>query len=302
MYYRKNTFTKNKKLIIKTKRNKMKRNKRNKTKRSKTIMIGGNNIIGQGTHGIISVDPDNQNIVIKSYSYNKTFCANLQDEYKMQEYLHTSLLPIIQFIYIPYCCCYTITANKCQYKMDRIFPLEDKQYYVVVNLNMPNIFNKFSHSRIAYEIRYNKLFTMFHVDIDKLCYELGILYSYLHYVLFIDGYDCELLYGRNKDNINQFFFIDYDKVQRFKYELGHVVYRKVDETTIENKVLSTETKFAWFLYSAMASMSLIPSDKLLYNTFIAGYKKYIPTQNKFIHNIANKVIELIYEMNDNSTL
>jgi len=294
MHYSKNKYTINKKLIQKTK--KRKKTKRNKNYKRK--MFGGKTILGQGTHGIISIDPNNENLAIKSYNYDKTFCSNLQDEYKIQEYLHMLILQITQFIYIPYCCCYIVTTNNCQYKMERIFPLTNKKYYVIVNLNMPDIFNKFLHSNNAYEIGYNILSTIFNVDINKLCYELGVLYSYLHYVLFIDGYDCELIYGNNKDNKNQFFFIDYDKVQKFKYELGHIVYRKVDESTIENKILSTEKKFAWFLYSAMASMSLIPSDKLLCNKFINGYKKFIPQKNEFIQNISNNVIDLIYEMNN----
>ena len=118
-------------------------NKRKTRKRiQKMIYTAGNTKIGQGTHGNIYVDIDNPTLVTKSYNYDKTFCANLLDEYKIQKIIQKSYTD--QFISIPRCCCYTITNDTCQYKMERIFPLKDKSYYAIVNMNLPNVFRKFS--------------------------------------------------------------------------------------------------------------------------------------------------------------
>ena len=37
---------------------------------------------------------------------------------------------------------------------------------------------------------------------EELSFEIGRLFSYLHYVLRLDGYDCELVLGHGSDNKN----------------------------------------------------------------------------------------------------
>lgn len=279
-----------------TKKKLFRTNKRKTRKRiQKMIYTAGNTKIGQGTHGNIYVDIDNPTLVTKSYNYDKTFCANLLDEYKIQKIIQKSYTD--QFIRIPRCCCYTITNDTCQYKMERIFPLKDKSYYAIVNMNLPNVFRKFSHSNYGYEIGYNVLATNYNVNVNKLSYEIGKMFSYLHYVLHIDGYDCELLYGRTSEYHaeSEFFLIDYDKVQYVVYDLGYITHRKIDENTVDIKYLSTDTKFAWFLYSAMISMSLIPNTSELCKQFIQGYSFYIPISDEQIQKISKQVIEIILD-------
>jgi hypothetical protein len=271
------------------------RNRKTRKRIQKMIYTAGNLKIGQGTHGIIYVDIDNPYLVTKSYKYDKTFCANLLDEYKIQQMIQKSYTD--QFIRIPKCCCYKITNDKCQYKMERIFPLKDKSYYAIVNINLPNVCRKFSHSNYGYEIGYNVLATNYNVNVNKLSYEIGKMFSYLHYELHIDGYDCELLYGRTSEHHDEseFFLIDYDKVQHLVYDLGYITHRKIDENTIDTKYLSSDVKFAWFLYSAMISMSLIPNTTELCNQFIQGYSFYIPKSDEQIQKISKQVIEIILD-------
>jgi hypothetical protein len=123
------------------------------------------------------------------------------------------------------------------------------------------------------------------------------MFSYLHYELHIDGYDCELLYGRTSEHHDEseFFLIDYDKVQHVVYDLGYITHRKIDENTIDTKYLSSDVKFAWFLYSAMISMSLIPNTTELCNQFIQGYSFYIPKSDEQIQKISKQVIEIILD-------
>jgi len=159
---------------------------------------GGNQIIGQGTHGIIFVDSNDINIVIKKYNKMTIKCCDkLQNEFYMQKYLHEIFEN--DDIYVPNCCCFTEMQNECSYKMERIFELTDKNF------------------------------------------------------------------------------------------------RKIDENTIETKILSNINKFAWFLYSAMTSMSLIPNNTTLLEKFIEGYKIYKNNNNNLHNDVFNEIINIIYE-------
>ena len=101
-------------------------------------------------------------------------------------------------------------------------------------------------------------------------------------------------YKRNCD----FYLIDYDKVTEFKFEIGFVAIRKIDEFNNDNKILSSSLKFARFLFQAMTSMSLVPLNSDLKNDFIRGYKFYLKTSSLsslLETEIYNHVCNLIYE-------
>jgi GR25 family glycosyltransferase involved in LPS biosynthesis len=162
-------------------------------------------------------------------------------------------------------------------------------------MSISNICKKFPHSKYGYEISYNILNTKYNIDINLLAYDIGKMYSYLHFILNIDGYDCELLCGSNSilSSIPYFYLIDFDKVQKFTFELNTIVYRKIDEQIIDTIDLKTNRKFAWFLFTAMSSMSLIPIDTILQKYFINGYKTFIPTTNPLIQEISKEIINII---------
>ena len=143
-------------------------------------------------------------------------------------------------------------------------------------------------------------------SLEELAFEIGQLFSYLHYILHIDGYDSELVLGRlYEENINDIFFIDFDKVSCFDFVLDFVAYRKIDENIMETKVLSNVVKFARFLMSGITGMSLLPRDEKMKNAFLEGYAKYAPIgkddiledsqEDMLEYKVYKKVVELILE-------
>ena len=266
----------------------MKKNKSNKRKNNK--MKKGGNIIGQGTHGTIEIDKTDNTMVIKKYVKMKANnCKMLQNEFEIQLQLYNAF----DEIYVPNCCCFIETKNECSYKMERIFELETSDFYIIINMtNSSENSIKFAHSKIGHEAGYNFLKNTMNLNVEKLSFNIGKMFSKLHFVLMLDGYDCELLYGKI-NNTNQLCLIDYDKINKFEWKLNQNVYRKIDETTIDNKLLSTISKFAWFLYSAMVSMSLISNDANLKYEFVRGYETYLDKKNQLQIDVFNEIIEII---------
>lgn len=283
-----------------------KHNKRNpKTRKSNHLftkkynkMNHGGTILGQGTHGVIRVDNKNKNYVIKEYSIGSiNNCDKLVNEYSIQKYFNESLQNIGSEIIVPECCCYQQNNEKCWYKMKRIYNFPNKEHYIVVNMSYPFHNTKFCHSKSACEIGYEILEKEYDIDVSQLSYQIGRLFSYIHFVLEYDGYDCELLIGSdNEQSINhQFYLIDFDKVQKVNYIMGEEVYRKLDENTIVMKKLDTLHRYAWFLFAAMISMSLIPVDRIHKNRFIAGYGEYIDKTHSLKADIHKIVVDNIIE-------
>jgi hypothetical protein len=133
-------------------------------------------------------------------------------------------------------------------------------------------------------------------SIQELIYQIGLLFSYLHYVLHIDGYDCELVMGRlDGENKCDIFLIDFDKVSCFEFKLGYIARRKIDESIIEEKKFNTVKKIAWFLFSGIIGMSLLPRDPSLKNIFVDGYSRYIDFVNgdKLVIDVYNDVLGFI---------
>ena len=98
----------------------------------------------------------------------------------------------------------------------------------------------------------------------------------LHFLLNLDGYDCELILGKNKEGKIGLYFIDFDKVSCFDFRIGDDVHliRKTSESDYEVKDITSYNKLARFLYSSFTSMSLLPSNPILKSYFLMGYKKY----------------------------
>lgn len=219
-------------------------------------------------------------------------CGVAKMEYNVQEYISNRFAQADISIVVPSVSDFSQSANKCSYSMDRIFPLDDNGI-IIVNMYEPSANRVFSHSASGIELgSANIPWTEYgYKDGAEFAYELGSMFSYLHYVMNMDGYDCELLLGQVLGTPRA-FLIDFDKVSCLKYTLGETVHRKLDESTYEPKELKTVKKYALFLFTAMISMSLIPVGTLQ-PSFIQGYQVYVPDGMK--SEIAQHVIQLIQE-------
>lgn len=241
---------------------------------------------------MIEVDPQNENYVYKYYAKLKVNnCSKLANEYNMQKWIRETLdNPLI---YIPNCFEHEENDSQCSYKMERIFPLPSIHKLALVNLNEVDKFAKFAHSSAVMEVGANRLATLEGVNcnIDELAYHIGLAFSKMHFVMNVDGYDCELYCGIVHPDPNpKYVLIDYDKVNTFRWELGTVVYRKIDEATVEEKQLVSVNKFGWFLYMAMASMSLIPSQESVFQQFLKGYKVHASTEMH--HQVIEEIVSI----------
>lgn len=281
---------KTKKIKYKSRKYKSRKYKMRKT--NKQTKINGGTIIGTGTHGIIEIDETNADWVLKKFSkLTINNCDKLQNEFNIQQHLYNECYNI----YVPNCCCFTEIATDCYYKMERIFPLPELPHYFVINMANDNIHTIFSHSKTALEVGINTLIK-YNVDVSQLSFNIGKMFSKLHFVLNQDGYDCELLYGLIKNNA-MFCLIDFDKIAHFEWKIGYKSYRKIDERTIIEKTLSTVSKFAWHLFGAMISMSLVPTNKTYQAEFIKGYSTFVyledTTDSSFKNDVYNEIINII---------
>ena len=321
-FLRTKSNSKNKKLSKIKQKKSINRNTKNKGYKG-----GAMKLIGEGTHGRIYKISDM--IVLKSFlnrslnidcicSRIKTNCKSLCDhihyEYLIQQLLYNSLLNIPCKIKIPKVYNFELSDNntKCNYEMDYIYPpkgIQNNNHLIQIDMCDD------TRDEIVYGVGHFLSYTKLDLSqctitsLEELAFEIGQLFSYLHYILRIDGYDCELVIGRlyysksantsNDSNVmNDIFFIDFDKVSCFDFELGYIVFRKIDENTIETKELKTVKKFAWFLFNGITGMSLLPRNNKLKNKFLEGYAKYSPHSeiyNSLEYNVYKSVVELILE-------
>jgi hypothetical protein len=265
------------------------------TKKQMRRLFGGN-ILGQGTHGTISTDETDLSSVIKTFT-NISKCKGLQNEYLIQTELTSDFILNDINIIVPQSCCYNITERICSYKMTRIYPFPNYTYYLIPNLAENNIDKNFGHSTIGYEVGIIPLINKYKINIEECVFKIGKMFSYLHYVKMLDGYDCEIIIGSLYENqgIPNIFLIDFDKIQKFIFELNITVYRKIDEQTIDEKTLTNAPKFARFLFSALISMSLLPTNPVLKRIFIDGYARYLPSDKPLEKSVFEEVIHLINE-------
>ena len=265
---------------IKTKTNKHKYTK-TKTQKHKRKMNqhNGGTILGQGTHGTIIIDPLDPSKVIKMF-VKMSNCAKLQDEYVTQNTLSNEFEANNLNIVVPKPCCYSATRDHCKYTMTRIYPFPKYNYYLLLNFAEPNLDKKFNHSTVGYEVGIVPLIDKYKINVHDTVFVIGKMFSYLHYVRMMDGYDCEAIIGSSPEDQTAptLFLIDFDKIQTFEFKLGITVYRKIDEQTIDEKILSNAPKFARFLFGAFISMSLLPTNYELKQIFIDGYRTYLPNK------------------------
>ena len=223
-------------------------------------------------------------------NWNTTF-KNLLGTHFEQAGLSIIVPPVSEFIK-------ETAHNKCSYSMDRIFPSTNKHGIIIVNMYEPTANRAFSHSALGIELGSANISwpDYGYTDEANFAYNLGSMFSYLHYVLNMDGYDCEIILGKTKGHSSRAYLIDFDKVSCLKYTVGEIIHRKLDESTYEPKELKTAKKYAMFLFSAMISMSLLPIGALQLS-FIQGYRVYVPAtdSNNMKTEIAEHVVQLIQE-------
>lgn len=253
-------------------------------------------VIGQGTHGIIYIHKKYPEQVIKVFRNEDRGmkCNEIKEnEFDIQKKFYNELKKTDCKIIIPNVYDFVLEKHNCYYEMERILPT-DSGKIIIVDMYSDNINKVFSHSNIGKIKSYNFLdFSNSKIDnVVELSFEIGKLFSFLHYVLQYDGYDCELIMGNNYKNETEFYFIDFDKVSSFQFDFNYSVYRKLDETSKrEERIIKNENSIASLLFTSMNSMSLIPIKDKLLNEFMSGYKYYLNNENI----IQKKVFELVKE-------
>lgn len=275
---------KSKKLKQKYKRN-YKRNTKRKMFDRKMFnrkMFGGNGkLLSQGTHGKIYVDKNNENFVYKIFDkHTMTNCEKLKNEFDIHNDFQMSINNDENMnFYIPECSNFEENDKYCRYKMERIFglnPEEEVSKYYVINMFDTNDAT-FPHSN-NHGIHTGTNTLSFVFDLNNLSYQIGQLFSKIHFEMNYDGYDCELIYG-NVAGRNVLCLIDFDKVSKIQWTLGYSIYRKIDETTVVTKNIDNIDNLVNVLYTSMSSMSLIPLNEILLDNFLKGYETYINPNN-----------------------
>jgi hypothetical protein len=272
-------------------------------------------LIGQGTHG--KIYRKNNSIVIKEFENRpmpqdclcsrfknncKSLCDHIHYEFIIQEFLYNAINQELHQlkIKIPKAYNFALSTNNtmCHYEMDYIHSCKSSNSSNLIQINMDSPDMDDIVPDVGLFFGYNKLdLTNCNISsIQELVYQIGLLFSYLHYVLHIDGYDCELVMGRlDGENKCDIFLIDFDKVSCFEFKLGYISRRKIDESIIEEKEFNTVKKIAWFLFSGIIGMSLLPRDPSLKNIFIDGYSRYINFVNreKLVIDVYNNILGFI---------
>lgn len=269
-------------------------------------------LIGHGTHGKIYLK--NESIVIKEFA-NRPMkqncicnlglaCNYIHYEYIIQEQVYKAINTISTQIKIKIPKPKQFSLNNdntlCHYEMDYIHPcrLDDNDKHLITQINMYSPEMDEIYEGVGHFLGYQKLdLSKCNISsIEELAYQIGTLFSYLHYVLHIDGYDCELVLGHlSESNKSDIFLIDFDKASYFEFKLGYIARRKIDESIIEEKVFTSEKKIAWFLFSAMTGMGLLPHNENLKRFFMNGYARYLDMDSvdKIVLDVYNEILEFV---------
>jgi hypothetical protein len=238
-------------------------------------------VIGEGTHGKIYKIKNKSN-VLKVYKNINTKCKEIEvNEYLIHKTIYEESINEDLKIKIPQIYNFNKEEDYCYYEMDEIHKINNE--IIIIDMYYKNIERKFSHSNYGKLKGYNKI--LYNNDITNkynLAYEIGKMFSFLHFKLLIDGYDCELLLGNNNKNENTFYLIDFDKVSRIESfdTFNYTINRKIDESTTEIKNINNPKKLARILFTAMISMSLIPTEEDMKAKFIEGYNFYVNEPQK----------------------
>ena len=170
--------------------------------------------------------------------------------------------------------------------MDRVFPLENKILFVDMTTADRNIGN---------QIGYNNICEVFNTTPSELSFLIGKMFSLLHFQLKLDGYDCELIIGRENELSSnpKLYFIDFDKVSCFDFNSNQTLYRKISEEYVEDKIITSLKKLAYFLFASLISMSLLPVDTELKRYFIEGYKIYFNESIEEQNIVMSEMVKMI---------
>jgi hypothetical protein len=266
-------------------------------------------LIGEGTHGKIYTLKNNHRQVVKVYAnrslikkqkslcvkikkaYDST-CDELNYEYVIQNIVGTSFRKHRLSIFVPTVTDFNVLNSECFYVMDRIFPLEDKILFL--DMTDPDISVNINTGK---QLGYSNICLLFSITPAQLSYLIGKMFSLLHFLLKLDGYDCELIVGRENELSDEptFYFIDFDKVSCFEFNSDQVLYRKISEEYVEEKEIKSPKKLASFLFGALISMSLLPIDRELKEHFLEGYRTYFNGDTDEVNMMMNEMIVLIEE-------
>ncbi len=247
--------------------------------------------INSGSHGIIYSIKDDPTKVAKVFLNKKivkpslckkimdtlnTSCNELDYEFKIQQLIYDFIGDVIfnPYIKIPMTYEFTQNSQSCMYLMDKIY------YDKVVTLNMIQKKN------------YTYVSSQLNITPSDLALLIGELFSILHFKLNLDGYDCEMILGQHKSG-SSLYFIDFDKVSCFDFEVPQTLYRKYDEGQPELKELVTEKKLANFLIESFTNMSLLPLNYVLKQYFIQGYRKHFKPTSMTMQNVMDHIINSI---------
>jgi len=246
--------------------------------------------INSGTHGIIynikndetkvakvfqnrPVNKQQKSLCSKLVEQFNTSCDELDYEYKIQNIIRDYMVNYTTNPYISVPATYEFNADKdkCMYVMDKIvFPSPE-----TIFLNMTD------EKAVS---NYRMISSQLGISPNDLAYLVGEIFSILHFKLNLDGYDCELILGKNEMGEFHLYFIDFDKVSCFTFDFPQLLYRKIDESKYDEKDIQNSKRLANFLFGSFISMSLLPTNYILKQYFIQGYKKYCTT-------ITQKVLE-----------
>jgi hypothetical protein len=257
--------------------------------------------IGQGTHGTIYTHKHINGHVIKVFKNDHTRekCNEIKEnEFDIQKRIYNEVKKTDIKIIIPKVYRFILEGDDCYYNMDRIFPIDGK--IIIVDMYNDDIEQNFSHSNYGLLQSYNRIdFVDCDIkDASELSFEIGKMFSYLHFVLQYDGYDCELIVGKTEDDKKRVFLVDFDKVSRFKFDLEneYIVYRKLDETTAkQERQIKNENNIARLLFTAMNSMSLIPVKRGLLEQFLEGYRSFLDKENELQKSVFELVKEIVID-------
>lgn len=276
---------------------------RKKSKKIKSKKVGGMKLLASGTHGHIYETEDHQ--VIKqflNYKYThpslcnrvkpsiESRCDEVDYEFKVQQIIQQMFDREEFLIKVPNSSLFRLTelGKKCEYKMDRIYPVDD--YLLYVDMTFPEGQREGQNS-ISKTYGFMDIATLLQMSPYELAFTIGEMFSLLHFTLNLDGYDCELLVGKTNDM--GLYLIDFDKVSCFTYELGQTLIRKITESDYTERVISNYTQLARFLFGSLISMSLLPTDKELKTSFLDGYIKHI--DDKVPPELVTQLISIIME-------
>jgi len=292
MKCKRRTLTKRRRTQTKRRRT---QTKRRRTQTNKKMNIRGGDRpnlgaqIGQGSHGTIFILEDDPSFVVKIFQnrsmrreslckkiierYNNV-CDEVSMEYVMQEIIREGFEKHPHFpIHVPKASNFETAQRECFYKMERIYPLSGYEELLLPDMTVARFSSPRSNKNLGRTMGYEEISEILDISPQQLAGLIGQMFHILQFELNVDGYDCELILGRTseRDETPKLFLIDFDKVNCFVFDLHQELYRKESEERFYKYEITNPKRMASWLYSSMFSMSLLPTDPVLKESFIHAY-------------------------------